>query len=246
MSQIGKDKRAFINYARIDENHASRVGDAVRCLGWALFIDNQAIPPGSRWRQRILEALKWSDLLIIVLTPAWARSDWAKQELGLYCSEVMDKRSNSLRTVIPLEFEVVSAAEHMVPLITELAIVQGASQLSEDELCWMLLCGVEDRVPGPRHQWESNGRQARKRSKAATIHDSHGNRLTTQECIRLEHDLYSQNKSILRIREIACETFKTQTINLSTDPRSAWYQLVRQANEKDLVARLCEFSKKRD
>lgn len=234
-------KKAFISYNRNDQGHASRVSNAARALGWSAFIDEEEVPPGSGWREAIRTALISSDLLIIILTPRWGNSLWTKLELDVY-SEIRPKPSKPTKIVLPLEFEAVSGADLMIPLLNETQIVKAASELTDAELRWMLLCGSEGKGLGPRQLWATRGLEATKLAEDVASVQLKRPLPSSAERLRLEDELSSRIKSLPRIREIAQRVFGHDLPNLPSDPRVAWYRIIKRACELDLIEQLCEVS----
>src|SRR5262249_2152622 len=140
-------KQVFINYSRTDRMHAKRVLSAITSLGWSAFLDEESIPPGEDWRSAIRNALRSSELLVAVLTRDWANSSWTKTELDVFV-EVCSSREGQRAVVVPLKFGEVSLQEHMVPFLNGSQIVERASELTDDELRWVLWCGAARTPPG--------------------------------------------------------------------------------------------------
>ncbi len=71
---------AFISYAHADAAFANRLATALPGLGIEPWIDRDGIHGGARWSSSIQQALRSSDVLILVLTPAAMASSNVEDE----------------------------------------------------------------------------------------------------------------------------------------------------------------------
>ena len=227
-------KKAFISYSRPDWDRAARVRDALTAIGWGSFLDQEHLPPGAAWRNQLRTELISSDLLIIVLTKAWVTSDFTISELETYVKETRRKSQQSL-PIIPFEFEM--ATDYLIPQLDKLQIVKDAAVLGDDELRWMLYCGINNNPPGPRRHWAANGRKLISNGDPPP-EPPQSPLLNSAERLRLEDEL-SGIESPQRIREIAWKTLGRE-VELPEDSKIAWYKLIRMVNELRLIVRLCE------
>lgn len=69
----------FLSYAREDARRVAPIVDVLRAAGWSVFWD-QAIPPGSTWRQHLGGELAAAGCVLVVWSEASARSDWVADE----------------------------------------------------------------------------------------------------------------------------------------------------------------------
>jgi hypothetical protein len=68
--------RIFISYARKDAAEiADELADKLRAKEHEVFLDVQSIRAGSRWRSELSRRIKWSDLIVVLVTPASNESD---------------------------------------------------------------------------------------------------------------------------------------------------------------------------
>jgi hypothetical protein len=87
--------RIFISYARRDAAEiADELADQLRALEHEVFLDVQSIRAGSRWRSELSRRIKWSDLMVVLVTPGSNESDYVYQE-------VIEAEQGS-KTIIPI------------------------------------------------------------------------------------------------------------------------------------------------
>ena len=227
-------KKAFISYSHDDWDRAARVRDALTTIGWGSFLDRETISPGTTWRQTLRSELISSDLLIIVLTKAWVKSDFTIAELETYVRQGQ-RISKASMPIIPFEFEI--ATDYLIPQLDKLQIVKDAATLNDDELRWMLHCGINNKPPGPQSQWAAKGREL-----TTTIlvppPIQKSRPLNAAERLQLEDEL-SGIESPQRIREIAWKTLGHE-VELPEDSKTAWYKLLKMVNGLGLTERLCD------
>lgn len=79
--------RLFLSYSTDDRPVASRVAQALRNAGFAVFFDQNDLPPGGDFNERISRAIARSDAIICLISPgfiragAYTRSEVAAAEL---------------------------------------------------------------------------------------------------------------------------------------------------------------------
>jgi hypothetical protein len=73
---------AFLSHHHEDLSFAQSVGAALRTFGFAPFIAHRDLESGTEWRDEIQRMLRESALLIAIVTPKFATSDWTDQEVG--------------------------------------------------------------------------------------------------------------------------------------------------------------------
>ncbi len=86
--------RIFFSYARSDGPFVLKVANALRAEGRRVWVDQLDIPKGARWDEEVENALKACSCLLVVLSPASAKSQNVLDEV----SYALDER----RTVLPI------------------------------------------------------------------------------------------------------------------------------------------------
>lgn len=76
--------KIFISYSRADKKIASDIAQVLRNKGDEIFFDEDSLPPGSDFNDRIATAINASDRFIFLISPSSMRFDsFAQQELRL-------------------------------------------------------------------------------------------------------------------------------------------------------------------
>jgi TIR domain len=94
-----KDHRIFISHSESDTPLAEELCRHLKSLGAQVFLDTWLLP-GDNWHLEIGKALEAADSMVVLISPAAARSVWVQQEI-LYAlgSERFQDR------LIPVEVE---------------------------------------------------------------------------------------------------------------------------------------------
>ncbi len=72
----------FISYARHDQAYARQLAADLRAHGLEVWIDDR-VDFGDRWWQTIVQAVRASAAVIVVMTPEAERSEWVEKEILL-------------------------------------------------------------------------------------------------------------------------------------------------------------------
>jgi len=70
----------FISYSSRDRQIADRIAGDLTQLGLKVFYDKELLP-GEAWRPRLANELKRAKYVLVLLSPAYVRSEWAEREL---------------------------------------------------------------------------------------------------------------------------------------------------------------------
>jgi hypothetical protein len=81
--------RVFLSYAGHDRDWVRAFATTLRDSGVATFFDKSDIEPGEDWQEKIEQALRESNTLVVVLSPDSLKSPWGFFELGV---AVADKK----------------------------------------------------------------------------------------------------------------------------------------------------------
>ncbi|MGH7719962.1 MAG: toll/interleukin-1 receptor domain-containing protein [Gemmatimonadaceae bacterium] len=74
--------RVFISYSPQDQDWGREFVSALREAGVEGWFDASELRPGERWKERIEEALRESQTLVLIVGPSILRSPWTFFELG--------------------------------------------------------------------------------------------------------------------------------------------------------------------
>jgi tetratricopeptide (TPR) repeat protein len=98
-------KRIFISYSRQDHEIVSRIKGDLEGAGYEVWIDQENIPGGTKWRERIVRAIDSSIVFILVLSENSIISDNVLKELDL--------AEETKCQVIPIEIDEVQIPSKM-------------------------------------------------------------------------------------------------------------------------------------
>jgi hypothetical protein len=82
MTPTQSAKRVFVSYTRQDQDLARDIARRLRSAGLEPWID-LSLSAGENWARRLGGAIRDSDAVIFLLTPAALASEWTVYELGL-------------------------------------------------------------------------------------------------------------------------------------------------------------------
>lgn len=87
----------FISYARSDRGEAVALADWMHGEGFShVFLDADSLRAGALWSKDLELAIDRSDIVVLLLSPAWLQSDWCKTEFTLA------RRARPPKAIIPL------------------------------------------------------------------------------------------------------------------------------------------------
>ncbi len=72
--------KVFISHAHQDETLARKVAAVLEADGLEVW-DGSEIVPGENWAEKISQALKESEAMVVLLTPDALRSNWVRREI---------------------------------------------------------------------------------------------------------------------------------------------------------------------
>jgi len=77
--------RVFISYRNIkySKMRASELYDRLTEAGYTTFIDTEELKGGDTWRGKIYENIRNSDVLLVLLEPTTANSEWVQREVDM-------------------------------------------------------------------------------------------------------------------------------------------------------------------
>lgn len=74
--------RIFISYARADGGDiANQLSHRLRAAEHEVFMDVESIRAGTQWRRELERRVKWSDLIVVIVTPGSNQSDYVYEEV---------------------------------------------------------------------------------------------------------------------------------------------------------------------
>jgi hypothetical protein len=74
--------KTFLSYSRVNKDFALKLAKELKSEGFDIWLDQLDIPPGSRWDAEVEKALAESEIFMIIITPASAKSENVLDEIG--------------------------------------------------------------------------------------------------------------------------------------------------------------------
>jgi hypothetical protein len=75
--------RIFLSHSSSDKTFARELANELSQRGASVWVDEQAVAPGDDLAANIAEAIRGSDLVLVLLSPSSVRSQWVRRELEL-------------------------------------------------------------------------------------------------------------------------------------------------------------------
>jgi hypothetical protein len=81
VEQAEQKAKIFLSYSRMDRELVTFLADRLSELGHDVFFDIRSLKPGERWDEQLDQALKASDVCIVLLSEASAQSETIQSEI---------------------------------------------------------------------------------------------------------------------------------------------------------------------
>ena len=75
-------RKTFLSYSRVNKDFAAKLAEELKSEGFDIWFDQLDIPPGARWDAEIEKALEESEIFMVIITPASAKSENVLDEIG--------------------------------------------------------------------------------------------------------------------------------------------------------------------
>ncbi|HET9909738.1 MAG TPA: TIR domain-containing protein [Anaerolineales bacterium] len=75
-------RKTFLSYSRVNKDFALKLAKELKSEGFDVWLDQLDIPPGARWDAEVEKALAESEIFMIIITPASAKSENVLDEIG--------------------------------------------------------------------------------------------------------------------------------------------------------------------
>jgi hypothetical protein len=150
MSQFAFD--LFLSYAREDHDLATRMVSWLRKCSFRVWIDEEQLVPGSRFRAGLQQGLRESCHLVALVTSAYTSRSWTQRELDLFDLTA----DHEERRLLAIQFDDINFGPLDQAFLVHQRIVWMSRSLDHEGF-WKLYCGLKGRPPGPREQWRQNG-----------------------------------------------------------------------------------------
>lgn len=73
--------KVFISHSRSDEKIAQKVAHACHEAGFEVWDHHNEILPGDNWAEKIAQALRESEAMIVLISPDSLQSEWTQREI---------------------------------------------------------------------------------------------------------------------------------------------------------------------
>jgi hypothetical protein len=142
----------FVSYAHADRELARRLVGWLRLCGLRIWIDEEQLVPGTRFRAGLQQGIRESRHLVAVLTTEYSSRPWTQRELDLFDLSA----DHSDRRIIAIEIgELPAGPLDQVFLVHERVRWRGRG--FDPEAFWLLHCGLTGKRPGPQAEWATKG-----------------------------------------------------------------------------------------
>jgi photosystem II stability/assembly factor-like uncharacterized protein len=145
---------AFVSYAHADVEFTRKLVDRLREAGFRVWLDEEEMPAGERFRDIIQKGIRTSRHLIAVLTAEYAARRWTQREVDLFDLPASQQRRRVLAVTLD---EIEDRKLDQVFLVHQR--IRWREGTFDPEAFWLLYCGLSDRKPGPHKFWASEGKR---------------------------------------------------------------------------------------
>jgi TIR domain len=73
--------KVFISHAHTDEPLVKKVAVGLKEAGLEVWDDTREIMPGDNWADKVAQALRESETMVVLLTPDALRSSWVRRDV---------------------------------------------------------------------------------------------------------------------------------------------------------------------
>ncbi len=73
--------QVFISYASEDKELAKKLSRLLENVGLGVWLEESHIMPGDNWAEKISQALKESQAMVVLVSPAAVKSEWVRREI---------------------------------------------------------------------------------------------------------------------------------------------------------------------
>ncbi len=147
----------FLSYANSDADFARKMVAWLRSCGFKVWIDEEQLVPGSRFRAGLEQGLRESKHLLAILTPAYISRSWTQREIDLF-DLTADRSARVILGVVIDSIEIDSIELEKLDQVFQVhqRIKWHGKTLDPDAL-WFVNCGIRQLRPGVREKWKENG-----------------------------------------------------------------------------------------
>lgn len=190
MSQYDFD--VFLSYASAECGIARKFVQWLRRCGLRVWIDEEQLIPGSRFRVGLQQGLQECRHMVALLSEEYNSRHWTQRELDLFDLDA----DHTQRRMLGIELGTsVSGILDQVFLVHQR--IKWNSERFDPEAFWLLFCGLTNARPGGRENWKRNGAQLIESNQSNPIFTGNSNKQQFQNVV--EH--FSENVNIEQLVE---------------------------------------------
>lgn len=142
----------FLSYAHENGSFARDLVEWLRQTGYRVWIDEEQLIPGTRFRAGLQQGLRESRHMVAMLTPDYVSRPWTQREIDLFDLDA----DRSERKMLAIQVgDLPAGGLDQVFLVYQRILWRG--EAFDPEAFWHLSCGLANRRPGPRQEWGDNG-----------------------------------------------------------------------------------------
>lgn len=148
----------FLSYAHDDDAFARKLVGWLRHCGYTVWIDDEQLVPGSRFRAGLQQGLRESRDMVAILTPAYVSRPWTQREIDLFDLDA----DRTERKVLAIQVgDLPAGVVDQVFLVHQR--ISWKRHSFDPEAFWKLGCGLSRERPGPQEEWKDKGNELLKR-----------------------------------------------------------------------------------
>lgn len=153
MSSVHYAFDVFISYAQSDVEFARDLAGWLRDCHLKVWLAEEQLVPGSRFRAGLQQGILESRDLVAVLSPAYSKRPWTQREVDLFDlhADLADRRVFGLQIG-----DVPCGPVDQVFLVSQR--IRWREKSFDPEGMWLLHCGLRRKRPGSRSDWAEKGR----------------------------------------------------------------------------------------
>ncbi len=115
----------FISYAHVDARSAAKVAEALKAVGYSVFLD-QFLVGGTDFQREIHERLRTSSAVVVLLSNGARKSDWVQDEIATAIAH--GKR------IVPVMLDAEAKNNLVWPLVATRQAISAINGLDDDSL----------------------------------------------------------------------------------------------------------------
>ncbi len=142
----------FLSHAHEDSPFARHMATWLRKCGHSVWLDEEQLIPGSRFRTGLQQGLRESRHMVAVLTASYIERSWAQRELDLFDLDADHRERRPLAIQL---FNISNTPLDQIFLVSQRIPWHGESL--DIEGLWKLHCGLTGQRPGPHAEWATKG-----------------------------------------------------------------------------------------